>query len=224
MKKNILITGGNRGIGKGLLLSLCQNHNVFFSVRDEVKGQETLKSIPKGNTKYIVMDVDSAQSVDSGVKILKKYTQKIDLLFNNAGILISGLSNTKSSLETNEDDIIKTFNTNTLGVLRVIKNIIPFMTNGGRIINISADGAIRRYANGHVAYRLSKVSLNALSVILSKELSSKNIKVNTICPGWVKTDMGGDSATLTINQSTDKIIEFAFRKNFPNGKFFASWN
>ena len=74
MKKNILITGGNRGIGKGLLLNLCQNHKVFFSVRNEAKGEGTLKSLPEGSTKYIVMDVDSSQSVDSGIKMLKKFS------------------------------------------------------------------------------------------------------------------------------------------------------
>ena len=94
------------------------------------------------------------------------------------------------------------------------------MKNGGRIINISSGmGQLEDMQAGHIAYRLSKVSLNALSVILSKELLSKNIKVNTICPGWVKTDMGGDSATLTVEESTDKIIEFALKRNFPNGKF-----
>ena len=166
------------------------------------------------------MDVDSTESVISGINNLKKFADKIDIVFNNAGILISGLGNTKNSLETDEEEIKKTFNTNTLGVLRVIKNIIPLMKNGGRIINISSGmGQLEDMQAGHVAYRLSKVSLNALSVILSKELLSKNIKVNTICPGWVKTDMGGDFATLTVDESTDKIIEFAFKRNFPNGKF-----
>ena len=94
------------------------------------------------------------------------------------------------------------------------------MSNGARIINISSGmGQLEDMQSGHIAYRLSKVSLNALSVILSKEFLSKNIKVNTICPGWVKTDMGGDSATLTVEESTDKIIEFALNRNFPNGKF-----
>ena len=166
------------------------------------------------------MDVDSEKSVASGIETLKKFTKKIDILINNAGVLISGLGSTKTCLETGEEEIIKTFNTNTLGVLRVVKNIFPLMRNGARIINISSGmGQLEDMQSGHIAYRLSKVSLNALSVILSKEFLSKNIKVNTICPGWVKTDMGGDSATLTVEESTDKIIEFAFKRNFPNGKF-----
>ena len=219
-KKKILITGGNRGIGKGLVAGLCQNNDVFFSVRDEKRGLETIKALPKGNTKFIIMDVDSEKSVASGIETLKKFTKKIDILINNAGVLISGLGSTKTCLETGEEEIIRTFNTNTLGVLRVIKNTFPLMRNGARIINISSGmGQLEDMQSGHIAYRLSKVSLNALSVILSKEFLSKNIKVNTICPGWVKTDMGGDSATLTVEESTDKIIEFAFKRNFPNGKF-----
>ncbi len=219
-KRKILVTGGNRGIGKGLVAGLCQNNDVFFSVRDEKRGLETIKELPKGNTKFIIMDVDSEKSVASGVETLKKITKKIDILINNAGVLISGLGSTKTCLETGEEEIIKTFNTNTLGVLRVIKNTLPLMRNGSRIINISSGmGQLEDMQSGHIAYRLSKVSLNALSVILSKEFLSKNIKVNTICPGWVKTDMGGDSATLTVEESTDQIIEFALNRNFPNGKF-----
>ena len=219
-KKKILITGGNRGIGKGLVAGLCENNDVFFSVRDEKKGLETLNVLPKVNTKFIVMDVASEHSVIYGIETLKKITNEIDILINNAGILISGLNNTKSSIETDEEEIIKTFNINTLGVLRVIKNIFPIMKNRGRIINISSGmGQLEDMQSGHIAYRLSKVSLNALSVVLSKELSSKGIRVNTICPGWVKTDMGGHSATLTVEDSTDKIIEFALSRNFPNGKF-----
>ena len=75
-KKKILITGGNRGIGKGLVSGLCQNNDVFFSVRDEERGLETIKALPKGNTKFIIMDVDSDKSVASGIETLKKFTKK----------------------------------------------------------------------------------------------------------------------------------------------------
>ena len=94
------------------------------------------------------------------------------------------------------------------------------MGNGSRIINISSGmGQLDEMNSGSTAYRISKTALNALTKILSNELLSMGIKVNTICPGWVKTDMGGENATLTIEESTAKIAAFALRDNFPNGQF-----
>ena len=94
------------------------------------------------------------------------------------------------------------------------------MVNGGKIINISSGmGQLDEMESGSTAYRISKTSLNALTKILSNELSGMGIKVNTICPGWVQTDMGGENATLTIEESTTQIVAFALRDNFPNGQF-----
>ena len=89
-----------------------------------------------------------------------------------------------------------------------------------RIINISSGmGQMEGMSTGSVAYRLSKSALNALTIVLSQELSNKDIKVNTICPGWVQTDMGGYDATLTVQESVQSIKKFALSDNFPNGKF-----
>jgi len=89
-----------------------------------------------------------------------------------------------------------------------------------RIINISSGmGQMEGMATGSIAYRLSKSALNALTIVLSQELSSKDIEVNAICPGWVQTDMGGYEATLTVKESVESIKKFALSDNFPNGKF-----
>ena len=94
------------------------------------------------------------------------------------------------------------------------------MSRGSRIINISSGmGQLFEMEGGSLAYRLSKTALNALTKILSIELAKHEIKINAICPGWVKTDMGGKNATLTVKESTGKIVEFALRDEFPNGKF-----
>lgn len=80
-------------------------------------------------------------------------------------------------------------------------------------------GQLEDMEGGFTSYRLSKTALNALTKILSKELSTLGIKINTICPGWVRTDMGGDNATLSINESTIQIFSLALNDKFPNGQF-----
>ena len=219
-KRNILITGGNRGIGFGLLKIFSDKHNVIITVRDNEKGENAVSKLvhSKNKLSYVVMDVNNPDSVISAVNDIVKIFDNIDLLINNAGILIKEYD--LPAIETSEESILKTFNTNTLGVLRVCKSIIPMMNDGGRIINISSGmGQLDDMEGGSTAYRLSKTALNSLTKILSRELLPKGIKVNTICPGWVQTDMGGQNATLTVQESASKIVDFALKDNFPNGKF-----
>ena len=219
-KKNIVITGGNRGIGYGLLKILSDKHNIIITVKDNKKGQCTIAKLghSKNEINYVVMDVDNSDSVLRAADDIKQRFNNIDLLINNAGIFIKEYQ--LPAIETSEDSILKTFNTNTLGVLRVCKSIVPLMGNGSRIINISSGmGQLDEMNSGSTAYRISKTALNALTKILSNELLSMGIKVNTICPGWVKTDMGGENATLTIEESTTQIVALALRDNFPNGQF-----
>lgn len=216
--QNIFITGGNRGIGLGLLKGLSSSNNVIFSVRDKAKGEKTLEELKNLDADYVVMDVDDINSIEVAAGELKNKMSTLDILFNNAGILLKEYN--VDAVDTPETSILKTFNTNTLGVLRVSRSVIPLMKNGGRIINVSSGmGQLEDMESGSIAYRLSKTALNALSKVMSNELSSKNIKVNAICPGWVQTDMGGSSANLTVKESTDRIIKFALEDNFPNGKF-----
>ena len=218
--KNIFITGGNRGIGKGLVEIFSENYKVFFSTRDEQKARSVMESISNENIDYVTMDVGHGESVLSAIELLKEKTDSIDILINNAGILIPGLKYKIDAIETEDETILKTFNINTVGVLRVCKAVLPMMPPSSRIINISSGmGQMEGMSTGSIAYRLSKSALNALTIVLSQELASKNIKVNAICPGWVQTDMGGYDATLTVKESVESIKKFALSNNFPNGKF-----
>ena len=219
-QKNIVITGGNRGIGNGLLKIFSEEHNVVITVRDKEKGEQAIQEL-KGLDNildYVVMDVDSNEMILNGREEIKEKLGHVDLLINNAGIFIK--EHDLQAIETSDETILKTFNTNTLGVLRMCKSIVPIMPNGGRIINISSGmGQLDDMESGFTAYRLSKTSLNSLTKILSKELNNLGIKVNTICPGWVRTDMGGENATLSIKESASHIFTFALNDEFPNGQF-----
>ena len=218
--KNIFITGGNRGIGKGLVEQFSKNHNVIFTVRNENQGRMIVDSFEHDNADYVIMDVGENESVQNGVKNLKSKISSVDILINNAGILIPGLKHKINAIDTDLESIMETFNINTVGALRVCKAITPFMQPGSRIINISSGmGQLEGMGTGSLAYRLSKTALNAMTIVLSQELMGKKIKVNSICPGWVKTDMGGYDAALTVQESAESIKKFALDDNFPNGKF-----
>ena len=217
--KFIFITGGNRGIGRGLVQKLSKNNNVIFSVRKKEKGEQVIKALSRPNLDYIIMDIDNKDSIRDAISIISSKYESIDILFNNAGILIPEYH--LAAIETSERSILKTFQTNTLGPLRICKAIIPLMKNGGRIINISSGmGQLDEMEGGSTAYRLSKTALNALTKILSVELKNFKIKVNTICPGWVQTDMGGINADLSVREATEIIVKFSLAEEFPNGKFF----
>ena len=218
--KNIFITGGNRGIGKGLVEQFSKNHNVIFTVRNKNQGRMIVDSFEHDNADYVIMDVGENESVQNGVKNLKSKISSVDILINNAGILIPGLKHKINAIDTDLESIMETFNINTVGVLRVCKAITPFMQPNSRIINISSGmGQLEGMGTGSLAYRLSKTALNAMTIVLSQELMGKKIKVNSICPGWVKTDMGGYDAALTVQESAESIKKFALDDNFPNGKF-----
>lgn len=221
--QNIFITGGNRGIGKGLISKFCKENKVIFTVRTKQKGDDTLKDFDSPNIDYLVMDVDNQKAIKKSIRGLPLKYNNINILINNAGILIPDLQSSYNlkALDTPEESILSTFQTNTLGPLHVCKEIVPLMKNGGRIINISSGmGQLHDMKGGSISYRLSKTALNALTKILSVELKELDVKVNAICPGWVKTDMGGSNADLDIEESTKQIAKFVLADKFPNGKFF----
>jgi len=218
--KNIFITGGNRGIGKGLVKEFSKDNNVIFSARNTEKAQLIIDTLGGKNIDHVIMDVGDSESVQKGIKNLKSRISSVDVLINNAGILIPGLKHKIDAIDTDDDSIMKTFNINTVGALRVCKAVIPLMPPKSRIINISSGmGQMEGMGTGSLAYRLSKSALNAMTIVLSQELMGKSIKVNAICPGWVQTDMGGYEATLTVKESAESIKKFTLSDNFPNGKF-----
>ena len=218
--KNIFITGGNRGIGRGLVEEFSKDNNVIFSARNTEKAQLIIDTLGGKNIDYVIMDVGDNKSVQKGIKNLKNRISSVDVLINNAGILIPGFKHKIDAIDTDDDSIMETFNINTVGALRVCKAVTPLMPPKSRIINISSGmGQMEGMGTGSLAYRLSKSALNAMTIVLSQELMVKNIKVNAICPGWVQTDMGGYEATLTVKESAESIKKFTLSDKFPNGKF-----
>lgn len=219
----VLITGANRGIGLETARQLLKKGmHVVISGRDEIKLSEALKELKAESQEVdmVVMDVSNFESVKAAAQHLSQGDIRLDVLVNNAGILLRA----DRSLLSHDDEILKTtINTNSYGPLRVVHAFLPMMKSPGRIINLSSEGGSMSEPLGgwSPAYCVSKTMLNAITRHLAYELKEKGIVVNAVCPGWVKTDMGGKSAPRSLEEGVETIVWAATeaRQNL-TGKFF----
>ena len=231
-KRVALVTGGNRGIGYAISRSLAQRGiMVILGVRDPNKGAKAC-SRPQGedlDVSFELLDVTGEDSVITAVKHIQAQFGRLDILVNNAAILIDSAEN---ALDVNRSTIEKTLQTNVLGPLMLCQKCVALMKAGGygRIVNMSSTlGSLSEmgdpesaYAGaGTPAYRLSKVALNAVTTLVAREVRNDNILVNSACPGWVRTDLGGDQAPLTPEQGADTPIWLAtLPDGGPTGGFY----
>lgn len=227
-----LVTGGNRGIGFEIARKLAAlDVIVLIGARNQdegVKAQEQLKH-DKLDAHFILLDVTDALSIQSAVGRIRDDFRRLDILVNNAGIMID--SNTGIT-ELNLTIFQNTLETNALGPLLLSQACLGLMkaNNYGRIVNMSSTlGSLTDIASPdslHAevlspAYRLSKAVLNGITVLLASELRGTNILVNSACPGWVRTDMGGNQAPLSPEEGADTPVWLAtLPDGGPSGGFF----
>lgn len=216
--KTAVITGANRGIGKEIARQLAlAGFKIILTARDPEKAQRAAGEIG-GEVVSMELDVASEESVEAFGILLRDRVSQVDVLVNNAGII-----GRRRLLEFDMQEMHEVLETNFFGALRTTRAVLPLMPKspGSRIINISSEmGAWSELHGGHAAYRLSKVSLNAFTVLLANELRSTSIKVNAMCPGWVRTDMGGSGASRTPEKGAETALWLATEPNIPSGKFF----
>ena len=202
--KTALITGANRGIGLETARQLAgKGWTVWLGARDEGRGRKAAASIA-GDVRPLRIDISDGESVSAAAKAVAASSPRVDALVNNAGILIDA---DQSLLEVDERDILTTFQTNTLGALRVVRAFLPLLrkSTGPRIINISSGGGqLSEPSTWAPAYCLSKTALNAVTVQLAATLTG--IAVNSACPGWVRTEMGGSSAPRSVEEGAGGIV------------------
>jgi NAD(P)-dependent dehydrogenase (short-subunit alcohol dehydrogenase family) len=208
MGKVILITGSNRGIGYEIARQCGKSgFHVIISGRDKIRVNTALEKLQRENISAdsLMMDVSSQESIDKAAKQFELKNLKVDVLINNAGIIVHG----DRQLVKNDNDILdQTIRTNSYGPLLVTKAFLPFIEPPGRIIMISSSGGV---LNGSVggwspAYCVSKTLLNAITKQLAYELGGKDISVNAVCPGWVRTDMGGMGATRSVEKGAETPV------------------
>ncbi len=211
MSKTALITGSNKGIGFEIARQLGKKgFKVFISGRNEVKVKKSLGNLlDEGiDAEMLVTDISDLESIQRAAIEFMKLNLKLDVLINNAAILMKE----DRSLLTNSPSINEnTIQTNCYGVINITKEFLQFIPNGGRIINISSGGGSMTDPVGgwSPAYCVSKTTLNSITRQLAFELLGKNIAVNSVCPGWVKTDMGGQGASRLVEKGAETPVWLA---------------
>ena len=223
-----VVTGGNRGIGNEICRQLARRGmRVVLASRDAAKGEAACRAINTGSgaggtVSAFKLDVTRGGDIKALAAHVARACGRLDVLVNNAGIQIDpkGSRALTSDLQTYRD----TFETNVLAPLALIQALVPLMKkrNYGRIVNVSsALGQLSEMASGTPAYRMSKTALNVVTRLVAAETRGTNILVNSMSPGWVKSDMGGPYAPRTLEQGADTAVWLAtLPDGGPSGGFF----
>jgi NAD(P)-dependent dehydrogenase (short-subunit alcohol dehydrogenase family) len=212
-EKIALVTGANKGIGLEIVRQLAQKEfRVFLTARDRQRGEEAIQKLQQDglSAQFLQLDVADETSIDQLAKELALQIEHLDVLVNNAGILLD--ASNASILDVEPATILQTLQTNTLGPLRLIQKLVPLLakSDAGKVINVSSGGGqLTDMGDWAPAYSLSKTALNAVTGMMAAALKDKHIVVNSICPGWVRTDMGGSGASRSVEQGADTVTWLA---------------
>ena len=221
MSRTALVTGGNRGIGFEVCRQLGQlGYMVVLTARDGAAALEAAATLAGEGLGVRVerMDVGDEESVKACAARLRDGGVHIDVLINNAGVYPEG-----GILDATADAFRDGLFVNTLGAVWTTRAWAPAMMDAGygRIVNVSSGcGSFGEGLECTAPYAISKVALNAVTVRTARELTG-DVKVNALCPGWVRTRMGGDGATRSPAEGAETVIWLAtLPGDGPNGGFF----
>jgi NAD(P)-dependent dehydrogenase (short-subunit alcohol dehydrogenase family) len=209
--KTAVITGANKGIGRKVARELAaKGFHVFLGARNPKAGREAAEELANENAKttFLKIDVADNDTVMTAAREFSNHEDHLDVLVNNAGIIVDG---DDAILEISDDLFRKTLETNTLGPLRVTRAFVPLLrkSKAPRVINVSSGGGqLTGGADGWApAYCISKTALNGVTSQLAAALPK--FAVNSVCPGWVRTDMGGENASRSVEEGADTIVWLA---------------
>ncbi len=232
-KRVAVVTGGNRGMGLETCRQLAREGLKFvLASRDQAKGEEAAAELRKENEGAEVvahqLDVTDGASVSRFAGFVGETFGRLDVLVNNAGIIADSNDPSDAAAAsifvTQLETMRESMETNAFGPMRLCQALVPLMReNGyGRVVNVSTGmGQISDMNGGWLGYRVSKASLNAITRILADELKDTNILVNALCPGFVRTDLGGPNAPRSIEEGVVTTIWLAtLPDDGPTGGFF----
>ena len=235
--KVALVTGANRGIGFETVRQLAaQGIEVFLAARTLQSAQEAANKLQDRSLSRIhpiQLDVTNASDRAAAVGQIENEFGHLDILVNNAALgAPEGTLLAKLTSDTPEKELQDVFNTNVFSVLLLTHDLLPLLrkSDAGRIVNVSSTtGSLTMQANRdpmlaytkRFAYNASKSALNMFTIHLSQELEDTNIKVNSVLPGWVKTELGTDLAPMSVEDGAKTSVQAALLDaDGPNGSFF----
>jgi NAD(P)-dependent dehydrogenase (short-subunit alcohol dehydrogenase family) len=219
--RTAFVTGANRGIGLEVCKQLGEEGaKIIMGVRDPSRAKNQLEDLIKANIDATVLQIDVSDS-DSIHELTSSKLERVDILINNAAVL----DRARNIFSLEDDEFEKIIRTNVIGAALLAKHFGAQMKKRGwgRIVNVSSGmGSIsREFGGDSPAYRISKVALNALTITLAEALSGSGVLVNSVDPGWVRTEMGGKSATRSVQQGAYSIVWAALLPdNGPTAGFF----
>jgi NAD(P)-dependent dehydrogenase (short-subunit alcohol dehydrogenase family) len=234
-KKVAIVTGGNKGIGLVTVKELAAlGYTVLLGARDKKKGEEAAASVPKGNgeVRAVEIDVENYGHHKALRTLIEKDYGKLDVLINNAGIMIDDRSKGNNTTTVPIADIRKTIETNVYAPIALTQELLPLIRKSpaGRIVNLSsilasltlhATKGSPIYSAKTFAYDMSKAALNSFTIHLAAELADTPIKVNSAHPGWVQTEMGGKNAPMKLDDGAKTSVWLAtLPPDGPTGGFF----
>lgn len=216
--KTALVTGGNRGIGLAIVAGLAkQGIRVLLGCRDVEAGKHAARTL-EGEIHIVKLDLSKPDQILADIERISAEFPQVDILVNNAGVLDEG-----DLAHVNRSAFISSMQVNALAVFDLIQHFAGRMSEVGygRVVNVSSGwGAFSSGLTGPAAYSISKATLNALTKVAAQTYSG-DVKVNAMCPGWVRTQMGGMAADRSPEQGAETAIWLAtLEQNGPSGQFF----
>lgn len=198
-KPIVLITGASRGLGREVARRLVAEGCIVLAGVRNLAAMEPLPGVD-----VLALDVADPASIAAAAASVRARQGRLDVLVNNAGILLDRVGD---ALALDPELLQRTLQTNTVGPLRLVQALAPLMPKGGRIVNVSSGGGqLSTPATWAPAYCISKTALNAVTVQFAEALRPRGIAVNAVCPGWVRTDLGGPEAPRSLQQGADSIL------------------
>jgi NAD(P)-dependent dehydrogenase (short-subunit alcohol dehydrogenase family) len=207
---SVFVSGISRGIGLGVATKyLAEGHSVVGSVRSENADVAKLRSEYPDSLTVVKLDVADRSSVDAAAAEVAGIHAALDLLICSAAVNPSQAGEVAALAEIRDEDVLTTFDINVVGPLRLVRALHPLLRKGKSpkvVIISSGAGSLERTTNGGmVPYCISKAAVNMLSRRLHFLLEADGIAVLALSPGWVKTDMGGPDARISVEESAEGI-------------------